>query len=423
MSIAASLKATGVADVIVFLKPASLGSAATLGDEGLPAVLRHFEASPYSQDAALLDALRVDSLSTPARLAARTAALARAAISTADRGVRYFPNLGLALGTVSSASLASLEAEPRVADVVAAPQLRLIRPVLDAAVTASPGYTWGLRSLQIDKLHDMGYSGHGVLIGHLDTGVDASHPALRNAIHAYAEFDALGNLVPGAAARDSAEHGTHTAGTLVGQEVNGIRFGVAPAAKLVSAMVVEGGNVLARILGGMDWMVSMNVRVLSMSLGLIGVQETFLRITQILRSRGVLPVIAVGNDEAGTSRYPGNYAEALSVGAADISGRVADFSSSQLFKRPLDPIVPDLVGPGVDVISCVPGAAYKRMSGTSMATPHIAGLAALLMAAKPDRSIDQVEAAIFGSCQMLPGMVENRANRGYPNGARALQLL
>ena len=226
-----------------------------------------------------------------------------------------------------------------------------------------------------------------------------------------------------AAPSDSDEHGTHTAGTIAGQLVQGVQFGVAPGARLASAMVIEGGRVLARILGGMNWAVGKKVRVLSMSLGLPGLDPAFLALTQTLRARGVLPVFAVGNDGAGTSRYPGNYAEALSVGAMDSADAVADFSSSQRFKRKQDPIVPDLVGPGVDVVSCVPGGKYMQMSGTSMATPHIAGLAALLMQAKPKRTIDEIEAAIFKSCALRPGMLVSRASRGFPNGPKALSLL
>ena len=85
--------------------------------------------------------------------------------------------------------------------------------------------------------------------------------------------------------------------------------------------------------------------------------------------------------------------------------------------------MPDLVGPGVDVISCVPGGLYMQMSGSSMATPHIAGLAALLMQAKPKKTMDEIEAAIFKSCALKPGMLPNRASRGFPNGPKALSLL
>lgn len=102
---------------------------------------------------------------------------------------------------------------------------------------------------------------------------------------------------------------------------------------------------------------------------------------------------------------------------------MADFSSSQQFIRKDDPIVPDLVGPGVDIISSVPGGGFAKMSGSSMATPHIAGLAALLFHAKPNATVDEVEAAIFASCVLPATMTSDRANRGVPNGPRAVKAL
>src|SRR5204863_1085458 len=99
---------------------------------------------------------------------------------------------------------------------------------------------------------------------------------------------------------------------------------------------------------------------------------------------------AVGNEGPNTSRSPGNYANVLSIGAMDDRDRVADFSSSQRFQRDTNPLVPDLVGPGVGVLSCIPNNGYAEMDGSSMATPHIAGLAALLLQASPDATADQL---------------------------------
>lgn len=420
MSIASSLKALGEADVIVVMKSAHEGKAAA----GMPAsVSKQFKGTGMTKDAALLEMLNSSGRTFSTRAAAgRTSAASVAAIAPAEH-VRYYPNLGLALGAVDRAGLAALRSNPAVEKVVLAPQLRLIRPVAATAAKAKTGYSWGLKALKIDALHAKGLSGKGVIVGHLDTGVDSSHPALAKVVAAFAEFDALGNQVPNAKPKDSDEHGTHTAGTIAGQPVKGVRFGVAPGAKLVSAMVIEGGNVIARLLGGMDWVVGQNARVLSMSLGLIGTGDDLLMITRILRERGVLPVFAVGNEGPDSSRFPGNYPEALSVGASDAAGAVADFSSSQTFVRKKDPIVPDLVAPGVDVISCVPGGKYAQMSGSSMATPHIAGLAALLMEAYPNKTISQIERAIFKSTALTSSMTEDRANRGLPDGLKALAFL
>ena len=187
-------------------------------------------------------------------------------------------------------------------------------------------------------------------------------------------------------------------------------------------MVIEGGDVVARIFGGMDWALGQGARILSMSLGIRGLVADFLDIVNVLRDSKVLPVIAVGNEGPGTSRSPGNYPKALSVGAHDSSFAVADFSSSQRFKRRSQPLAPDLVAPGVDVVSAAPGGGWRSLSGSSMATPHVAGLAALLLEAKPDASVTRLERAIFASAD-LGAMELERANRGAVDGPRALKAL
>jgi subtilisin family serine protease len=198
---------------------------------------------------------------------------------------------------------------------------------------------------------------------------------------------------------------------------------MAPGASLASAIVIEGGDAVARVLGGLDWALGLGVRVMSLSLGFRGYWPDFLAITRILRRKGVLPVFAVGNEYAGSSRSPGNYSEALSVGACDEQGRVADFSSSQRFDRRRDPIVPDLVAPGVDIVSARPGGGYQAMDGTSMATPHVAGLAALLLEASPTASVSRLERAIFASCARPQGMAAERGGLGIPSGTAALEAL
>jgi len=298
-----------------------------------------------------------------------------------------------------------------------------VRPVDSTSASKPSKVSWGLDRLRVPKLWGQGLSGKGILVGHLDTGVDGAHPALKGAIKRFAEFDLQGDPVPNAKPHDSGEHGTHTAGTIAGRAVGKTAFGVAPGAQLASAMVIEFGDVIARVLAGMNWAVSLEVRILSMSLGLRGYSEDFLPLTQILRARNILPVFAAGNEGPGLTRSPGNYAEALSVGAVDSNDAVASFSSSARFSRPNDPIVPDLVAPGVDVVSSVPNNGYAQMSGTSMATPHVAGLAALLMEAKPSASADEIEQAIFKSCALSDGMSPDRAGRGIPSGTTALQLL
>jgi subtilisin len=409
------LAAIGSAEVIVVVRPRA-GAAASAS--GLRALAGHFSRSERSQPEALRTAL-VQSFAAGAPGGRAARARARAA----PKPVRTYPNLGVMLGTVDRAGLAALEAHPDVDAVCGAPPFGLIAPKVVGAARLTKDVTWGIEALGVGELWRQGLSGAGVRVAHLDTGVDAAHPALRGALDAYAEFDELGELEPAARPNDSGEHGTHTAATIAGRAVAGRSVGVAPGAKLASAQVIEGGNVVARVLGGLDWAVGRGVRVLSMSLGFPGWWEDFLPIVQILRARGVLPVIASGNEGPGTSRSPGNYAEALSVGACDQAGRVASFSSSQSFARPRDPIVPDLVGPGVNVISAKPGGGYQALSGTSMATPHVAGVAALLFEAKTGASVDEVERVLLQSCRLPAGQVPDRAGHGLLDARDAFSAL
>lgn len=396
------LQASGIAKVIVVIRSASTKTETSSRHAALE---KYFATSDLSQSSAL-------------------------AASTAPRGkkqsaVRYYPHLGVMLGTVTREGLAQLRAEKTlVANVMGAPPLSLIRPTRIDAAKLTNQVTWGLNALGIPQLWKEGYTGKDVLIGHLDTGIDGRHPALKNAIAEFAAFDLLGQEAkPAPKPYDSDDHGTHTAATIAGRTIRGRAIGVAPDAKLASAVVIEGGNVIARVLGGMDWAVGKGVRILNMSLGFPGWWQDFLPITKILRRQNILPVFAVGNEGAGTSRSPGNYWQALSVGAIDEQQAVADFSSSQRFKRKKDALVPDLVAPGVGIISARRGGGYQEMDGTSMATPHISGLAALLWQARPAATEDQIEQAIFASCQRYSGIDSARGNRGMPNGPRALAAL
>jgi len=435
------LNAYGTAQVIVVLKDAQRVAPAGKPAAALAAAIpvresrataanaepvvmqlsKFFKISETSADSALAAAAKSRKISAAAGLSWYEHAKSA---SNPTPPARFYPNLGLMLGTVDRQGVQALQAHGQVAQILVPPILSLIRPTAVAAVKPKKQYTWGIKRLKVDKLHKQGITGEGIIVGHLDTGADGKHPALKAAFHAFAEFDDFGfEKTPAPKPWDSDEHGTHTAGTIAGRTRAGYAIGVAPKAKLASAMVIEGGNAIARVLAGMDWVIGQGCRILSMSLGFRGYTDDFLILTQTLRARGVLPVFAVGNEGPGTSRSPGNYAEALSIGASGSNDKVASFSSSREFARPADPRVPDLVAPGVGTISAKPGGGYQQMDGTSMATPHIAGLAALLFQHKPAATIDQVEKAILDSCTLLPGESAQRQNRGIPDAVKALALL
>jgi subtilisin family serine protease len=400
--ISQDMRASGIARVIVILTKTASGKDVTKIRSDLE---KHFVTSDLSQATALATSSIYKGIRPPA--------------------VRYYPNLGIMMGTVNSQGLLALRTEKDVvADISGAPPISLIRPTRSVAAKLTQKVTWGIAALEVPAVWEQGYTGKGVLVGHLDTGVDGNHPALKDAIADFAEFDGMGREVrPSPKPYDTDEHGTHTAAIIAGRAIRGKAIGVAPGALLASAIVIEGGEVVARVLGGMDWAVGKGVRILNMSLGFRGWWQDFLPLTRLLRQRNILPVLAVGNEGPGTSRSPGNYWQALSVGAFDQHNKVADFSSSQRFKRKKDPVVPDIVAPGVDIISARPKNRYQLMDGTSMATPHISGLAALLWEAKPDATVNQIEQAIFKSCQVKKGIDPERGSRGIPNAPRALAAL
>jgi subtilisin family serine protease len=338
----------------------------------------------------------------------------------------YLKNLGVMYGQVNKAGWTKLRGTLAAADEIAA--TAPMQPIHALGSTAAPPTTpqvaWGVARIQAPQLWQQGLSGKGVLVAHLDTGVDGEHPALKPAIQQFAEFDATGHVISGAPIADSLDHGSHTAGIIAGRPFLGQQIGVAPGCQLISGAVIEGGDQVARVLAGVDWMLNFPVRVLNLSLGFPGYFDQYIPLLNRLLGKGIFPVFAIGNEGPGTSRSPANYPQALSVGAVDQHGVVDPDSSSETFPREENPLVPDLVMPGVDILSANAGGGNFRFdSGTSMAAPHLAGLAALLIEACPQATVAQLQTAICQACSLAQSMVKERANLGMPDGVRALAAL
>jgi len=348
-------------------------------------------------------------------------AMALRAPPTTESRIKVFPHLGLAIAVVNRQGMIALSRDPSIKSVNKAPEVSLLRPVASKLSAPPPHAAWGIDKLRVTELWDKGIRGDGVIVGHLDTGVDASHECLRNKVVKFAEWNLNGDRVAKAKPYDSDTHGTHTAGTIVGGSKKSA-IGVAPGAKLASALVLDGGEVLDRILGGLEWMAGLKVAIVNASLGIPGYTPAFHVLIDALRRNGILPVIAIGNDGSGTNRSPGNYSNVLSVGAMNSSNQVADFSGDGRC-RPDGDLLPDLVAPGVDIVSAAPRGRFATGSGTSMAAPHVAGVAALLKQAKPSASAIDIEKAILMSCVRPASMPQGRANRGVPDAIRALSYL
>ena len=336
----------------------------------------------------------------------------------------HFPFLGIVHGVIDHQGLERLANHDATHKIFRAPELSMIRPVASVdADTPSPGPTWGLQRLNAEAVWKRGYTGRNIVVAHLDSGVDSRHPALHAALEEWAIFGPDGKPVETEGPySDYDDHGTHTAGTLVGRAAQEAPVvGMAPDAELIDARVVGGGDTIVRVLAGMDWALGRGARVVNMSVGFPGFRPSFEAVIKQLRKQHMLPVCAIGNDGPDNSRSPGNYPTVLSVGAIDSADTVADFSSSCAPGG--EATGPMLCAPGVKVLSAKPGGGYRESDGSSMSTPHVAGLAALLFSAKPDATIDEVEQAIVKSCTRPAGADPARIGAGVPDGVAALDAL
>ena len=219
----------------------------------------------------------------------------------------------------------------------------------------------------------------GVKVGIVDTGIDAAHEDLRGKVAACASA-VDGAIRPGDCA-DGQGHGTHVAGTIGAVADNGVGLaGVAFSSPLVvcKALDDEGGGTDADVAACIRWVHDEGAKVISMSLGGSASRTIAeaVRYTWAAGGRaGSVLVAAAGNDGTAAVEYPAGRSEVVSVAAVDASDAVADFSNHNADV--------ELAAPGVDVVSSVPGNRYEAMSGTSMATPHVSGAAALLWDAHP----------------------------------------
>jgi subtilisin len=238
--------------------------------------------------------------------------------------------------------------------------------------------TWGLQVTNVATVPD---SGAGITVAVLDTGVDLEHPDL-------AGRDILAeSFVAGETAQDGNGHGTHCVGTSCGPFLpeTGPRYGVAHEARILAGKVLSdaGSGSDAEILAGMNWAIENGAQIISMSLGadVDEVSTVYETVGRRALAAGTLVIAAAGNNadrDAGDPGFvgiPANSPSIMAVGAVDQALDIAPFSARS---SGVQGGQVDLAAPGVDVHSSWPmPERYTTISGTSMATPHVAGIAAL----------------------------------------------
>jgi len=262
---------------------------------------------------------------------------------------------------------------------------------------------YGLRLIGAHKAWARGAEGEGMVYGSIDTGVDVTHEALVDSYRGtvdgtddYNFFDPGGSQTP----IDKGEHGTHTVGTVLGAGI-----GVAPKAKFIAASAL--GYNVDGVLKALQWMLA-PTRMdgtepdATRAPDVVGMswwtgknnENLFLESMQDLRAAGIEPIKSAGNNGPGESTIssPGQYPEVISVAAVNSLGKIANFSSRGPAPYPDGATTdkPDYAMPGVDVISSTPGGVYKKMSGTSMAQPHMSGAILDILSAYPELTHDQL---------------------------------
>ncbi|WP_419706950.1 S8 family serine peptidase [Promicromonospora sp. NFX87] len=355
---------------------------------------------------------------------------AAAAAGSSDGGARSAAPAGQSWAASGITPDRKLESVSAVADVL--PKGRAAK-LLDALAPAgtgasarkadggSVGYVWldqPVRASDADsspqigapEAWEAGFTGAGVTVAVLDTGIDATHPDLDEAVVGERDFSGKGDVA------DGDGHGTHVASILAGsgEASDGANKGVAPDADLLVGKVLDdnGDGTLSGVIEGMEWAAAEGADVVNMSLGSLFFDvpsPDAVAVDELTEQYGTLFVVSAGNyGELGQGSVgsPGIAAKALTVGAVDDADEVTVYSSRGGADAGL--LKPDVVAPGDGIVAAraagttagdVVDDLHVALSGTSMAAPHVAGAAAVLKQARPDLSNTALKSALMGSAE------------------------
>ena len=345
-------------------------------------------------------------------------------------------------------TLTTLAQRPDVRHVYANPSVALDAPREETtAIQAVESIEWNITLVGAPAVWALGYTGQGAVVGGADTGYDWTHPALKDqyrgwdgsiATHDYNWYDATDT--PSLAPVDPYGHGTHTMGTMVGDDGGTNQIGMAPGARWIGCrnMDERGVGSPATYIACFQWFVAptrvdgvsdprpaLAPDVINNSWGCTVSEgctepDALLAAVQNVRAAGIFITNSAGNHGPGCSTIDtpaAIYAESFTVGATSSLDTLASFSSRGPVtvdgsNRPK----PDISAPGVGIRSCIPGGSYALMSGTSMAAPHVAGLVALLLSADSSLrgQVDQLETAIEQSALHISSL-DCASALPYPN--------
>ncbi len=246
---------------------------------------------------------------------------------------------------------------------------------------SDPWLVYGPRQIHAESAWDVTLGDPNMIVAVLDTGLDLSHPEFTGRVLPGYDF-VNGDSDPS----DDKNHGTHVAGIIAAGINNGIGIpGIAGAVKVLPVKVLnaQGAGWWSNVAQGITWAVEHGARVVNLSLNSTASSQLLSDAVAYANSKGVVMVVSAGNSGSAQPAYPAVYENVIAVGATDYDGLRAAFSN-------YGPNV-DVMAPGDSIWSTYPGGGYKYMSGTSMAAPHAAGVAALLLSVNPNLTPAQIK--------------------------------
>jgi hypothetical protein len=285
-----------------------------------------------------------------------------------------FESIPVASVTIPISGIKELENNPKISKIEKDIIVRTSEQVQD----------WGIQSINAPIAWDTGYTGKGVKVAVIDSGISPHEDLVIAGGKSFVEYTDSYN--------DDNGHGTHVAG-IIGARDNGLGIkGVASDAALyaIKAFNQNGTTYISNIIAGIDWAISNDMDIINLSLGAQVGSDTFHNIVDQAYSEGILVVAAAGNDGTGsgdTVDYPARYSSVIGVGAIDQQNGHASFSST-------GPSV-EVVAPGVSILSTYNNGSYTRLNGTSMATPFVVGYLALLKQAYPSLTNVQLRSILI----------------------------
>ena len=252
-------------------------------------------------------------------------------------------------------------------------------------------YQYGPQKVQAPDAWDVTTSNGNIKIAIIDTGVQLNHPEL--AIKLWPGYNFVeGNLNP----NDGNGHGTHVAGIAGALTENSLGIaGIAPSASIIPVRALDnsGNGTLSNIANAITYSTNAGAKVINLSLGSSQGSITLENAINYAWNQGVVIVAAAGNEASNTLTYPAAYQNVIAVASTDINDQKSDFSNYGTWV--------EVSAPGSTILSTYTGSYYAYLSGTSMACPHVAGLAALL-AAQGKNNV-QIKNTILSTCDPVPG--------------------